>query len=434
MIVLNFFNYKGIINKRNNFYYFYILFFKSKVFLFFDLLFINNLGGSTFVQKKLFLNKIKQLKLYNSFSIKNGIIARNHAQAPHILNTIRNLSIWFVSILICLSVFLYLSNIRNISFNKVFFEWFLIIMFLYWLLSGFTFFIKKYQFSKYTSVVQRFWRRSFIIFWLIESGVFLTFFYLTLNASEEPVYMYDQAKLFKSHLFSWKLFFLKIFLNIYLIFISFYLLLSLNFTNFKKQNLLVLTITLILLYFVWLEFYQFFHIINFYASLVWLFDFDDFIWNLEVEFRRTRMSNNYTALCLIAKFWHLIFIFVFWVFFILRVNELSRIRYPLLSANCQNFLILYLMSWLFMYPWLKFLVRGILDINYYWFTNNTNKISNRLFVNDLKLFYFNIVSRTYNLYSFKGLNFFYFFESSRNNLISWKKHFLKDYLINFIFF
>jgi len=189
-------------------------------------------------------------------------------------------------------------------------------MFLYWLLSGFTFFIKKYQFSKFTSVIQRFWRRTFIIFWLIESGVFLTFFYLTLNSSEEPVYMYDQAKLFKSHLFSWRLFFLKIFLNIYLILLSYYLLLSMNYTNFKKQNIFILSITLILLYFVWLEFYQFFHIINFYANLIWLFDFDDFVWNLEVEFRRTRMSNNYTALCLIAKFWHLIFIFVFLNFFL----------------------------------------------------------------------------------------------------------------------
>jgi len=34
---------------------------------------------------------------------------------------------------------------------------------------------------------------------MIEGGVFVVFFFLTLNATEEPVYMYDQMKLFKDH-------------------------------------------------------------------------------------------------------------------------------------------------------------------------------------------------------------------------------------------
>ena len=219
-----------------------------------------------------------------------------------------------------------------------------------------------------------------------------------------------------------------------MIFFSYYLLISINFTNFKKQNTIIIILTLLLLYFVWLEFYQFFHIINFYTNLIWIFDFDEFFWNLEIEFRRTRMSNNYVALCLIAKFWHLIFIFVFWVFFVLRANEQSRVRYPFYSANCQNFVILYIMSWLFMYPWLKFFFRGILDINYFWFFNNSNKISNRLFITDLKLFYFNIFLNNFNNFKFKINSFFYFFESSNNLIISWKKHFLKDLVFNYSFF
>ena len=109
---------------------------------------------------------------------------------------------WFLGLILGLSAFYYLMYIRLLPFNKIIFEWTLIIMFLYWLLSGFVFFIKKYQYSKFTSVIQRFWKRTYIIFWLIESGVFLTFFYLTLNASEEPTYMYDQMKLYKTHLFS----------------------------------------------------------------------------------------------------------------------------------------------------------------------------------------------------------------------------------------
>ena len=430
MSIFNSFLFKSSFNQKNNFFFLYNFLFKNFLFYILDLLLIFFLKNNKLKGNNLFMLKVDQIKNRNTFKIENKNV--NDSYIKIIFRTFRDLSIWLAAIFFCLIIFFFLSNIRNISFNKVFFEWFLIIMFLYWLLSGFTFFIKKYQFSKFTSVIQRFWRRTFIIFWLIESGVFLTFFYLTLNSSEEPVYMYDQAKLFKSHLFSWRLFFLKIFLNIYLILLSYYLLLSMNYTNFKKQNIFILSITLILLYFVWLEFYQFFHIINFYANLIWLFDFDDFVWNLEVEFRRTRMSNNYTALCLIAKFWHLIFIFVFWIFFILRVNELSRSRYPLFSANCQNFIILYIMSWLFMYPWLKFFFRGILDINYFWFFNNTNKISNRLFLTDLKLFYFSSFFSKIDLYFFKNSDFFYFFESSKEMFFSWKKHFLKDVIINSI--
>lgn len=432
MFNLNFFNINFISSHKNNFIYNYNILFKNLFFVLIDFFFINyfyyKIKNYSY---NLFFYKTKQLKLKNVFQIE---ISNNKFGVGFFIKLIRSLSIWIVSILICLSVFFYLSNIRNISFNKVIFEWFLIIMFLYWLLSGFVFFIKKYQFSKYTSVIQRFWRRTFILFWLIESGVFITFFYLTLNASEEPVFMYDQMKLNRSHLFSWKLFFLKIFPNIYLIFLSYYLLISLNYTNFKKQNIFLIAITLLLLYFVWLEFYQFFHIINFYANLIWLFDYDEFVWNLEVEFRRTRMSNNYVSLCLIAKFWHLIFIFVFWVFFILRVNELSRVRYPFYSANCQNFIILYIMSWLFMYPWLKFFFRGVLDINYHWFLNNTNKITNRLFINDLKLFYFNFLFFNKNLDYFNNFNFYYFFEYSNNLVFSWKKHFLKNTILNVSFY
>jgi hypothetical protein len=75
-------------------------------------------------------------------------------------------------------------------------------MFGYWLISGFVFFIKKYQFGKYTSVVQRFWRRTYILFWLIEITTFSVFLFLTINASQESFYMFDQISIFKTHLYS----------------------------------------------------------------------------------------------------------------------------------------------------------------------------------------------------------------------------------------
>ena len=341
---------------------------------------------------------------------------------------------WFLGLILFLFSFYFLTYIRLLPINKVLFEWFLVSMFAYWLLSGFVYFIKKYQFSKFTSVIQRFWKRSYILFWVLETFLFLIYFYLTLNASEEPVYMYDQLKLYKTHFFSWRLFILKIIPVITLIILSFYLQLSLKWSLFNKQSIVTLAITILLVYIVWLEFYQFFHIINFFGNLNWVFDYDEFLWNLELEFRRTRLANNYVSICLIAKFWHLIFIFIFWVFFVLRVNEINRIRYPLLAANTQNFIILYILTWLYMYPWFKFVFRNFLDSTFYWFMTNNRLLSLRVFFTDLKLFINVIIFDFLNLFAslnfFNNESFFYWHESSQIlGFNQFKKHNLKDYII-----
>ena len=342
------------------------------------------------------------------------------------------LQYWILGLILGLTTFYYLMYIRLLPFNKIIFEWVLIIMFLYWLLSGFVFFIKKYQHSKFTSVIQRFWKRSYLIFWSIESGTFLVFFYLTLNAPEEPVYMYDQIKLFKSHLFSWRLFLLKLVPVITLIILSYYLLLSLKWSTFSKQSLWIVVLTLLLIYVFWLEFYQFFHIINYYGNLVWDFDSESFLWNLEPEFKRTRIANNLVTICLLAKFWHLVFIFVFWIFFILRVAEIGRIRYPLMAANAQNFVILYILSWLYMYPWLKFLVRRHMETQYYWYFYNARRLGMRVFINDLKLFFISLLDcNTLTNVHFKTGNYFYWIESSSElGFLQYKKHIIRDYIIN----
>ena len=341
------------------------------------------------------------------------------------------LRFWIIGIILFLVSAYYLLYIRALPVNKVVFEWILIVMFVYWLISGFVFFIKKYQYSKFTSVIQRFWKRSYILFWLIESGVFMVFFYLTINSSNEPVYMYDQIRPLKTFLFSWRLFLLKVFPVVFLILLGYFLHLSLKWNLFNKQSAIILAITLLIIYIVWLEFYQFFHIINFYGNLFWVYDPDEFLWNLEVDFRRTRLQNNYIAICLMAKFWHLIFIFVFWVFFILRVSETSRIRYPLLVANLQNFIILYIMSWLYMLPWLKFAFRKHLSINYYWFASNFRQLGLRVFFYDIKLFFYSLFNNTslVKLYSFDKIFFYWHGLNSSEGFNQYKNNSIRDYFI-----
>ena len=328
---LNNFNNTIVIDSR---YYFqkkkWIYLQNDKYYFFLDLIYIyfisyiyKNLEYSNINLRVNFrLNQVNW-SFYNDLKLSNTI----NYNLVHYLSGLRfiwkGLKYWLLGLILGLSSFYYLTYIRLLPFNKVIFEWLLIIMFLYWLMSGFVFFIKKYQYSKFTSVIQRFWKRSYILFWCIESGTFLVFFYLTLNSPEEPVYMYDQIKLFKTHLFSWRLFLPKLIPVISLIILSYFLLLNVKWTNFSKQSLILIIITLILIYVFWLEFYQFFHIISYYENLIWTFDNEEFLWNLDSEFKRTRIVNNTVTICLLAKFWHLVFIFVFWIFFYFK-NKWSR--------------------------------------------------------------------------------------------------------------
>jgi len=412
----------------------------NKFFFILDLLYFYSIGSvfsnNNFSNFNLRMKtRLKQVNwsFYNDLGLKNNL----NFNLVHYLSGIRfiwnGLKYWILGIVLGLTSFYYLTYIRLLPFNKIIFEWILVIMFLYWLMSGFVFFIKKYQYSKFTSVIQRFWKRTYILFWLIESGVFLVFFYITLNAPEEPVYMYDQIKLFKTHLFSWRLFLIKLVPVITLIILSYYLILSIKWTTFSKQVPILVAITLTLIYVFWLEFYQFFHIINFYENLVWSFDADEFLWNLDAEFKRTRIVNNVVTICLLAKFWHLVFIFVFWIFFMLRINEIGRVRYALLAANSQNFIILYMMSWLYMYPWLKFAFRRHLETQYYWFFYNARRIGVRVLFNDLVLFASSLFRTNYfssTFYYNSGLFYYWIESSSETNLLQYKKFIIRDSIIN----
>lgn len=342
---------------------------------------------------------------------------------------------WVISLLLFTIIVYYFLIFRSLPFNKILFEWFIIIMVAYWVVSGFVFFIKKYRFSKFTSSIQRFWRRSFMIFWLIESFLFLIFIYLTLNANNESTFMYDNSQIYKNHLFSWRWFLLKIFPLTILVFFSYLFLITLKWLHFSKINLFFLLFTLLLLYVLWLEFYQFYFILNFYGSLNWIYDSTEHLWVLESDFKKTRIVNHYVTIAIIAKFWHLIFIFLFWVFFLLRSNELNRYRYPFFSANLQNFIMLYILSWIYMYPWLKFFFRRFLDNPYFWFYTNPRRMFVRVLFNDLKLFYFSFYDNFILFFhKFLTTDFYYYYSTNfNNNYLQYKKNILRDYFVMNVF-
>jgi hypothetical protein len=343
---------------------------------------------------------------------------------------------WIIPLTICFLIIYCTLVLRLLPFNKIMFAWIAIIMFSYWLVSGFVFFFKKYQFGKYTSVVQRFWRRTYILFWLIEGATFSVFLFFTINSSQESFYMFDQINIYKTHLYSWRFFLLKIFPIILLIISTYLLLVSLKWNLFGKHSIWLFFLTSFLTYIVWLEFYQFFHVLNFYGNLNWIYDVDDHSWSLEQEPRRTRIVNHYVMLLFILKFWHVVFIYGFWIFFVLRCWETKRIRYPLLAANFQNFIILYIFAWVFMYPWFKFFFRKFLDTPYYWFYINNRRLGFRILFNDFKLIYYGLINNIrirINLIGFDYSAFFYWKLSEiTNNFEIYRKHVIKNRIIKSI--
>lgn len=346
---------------------------------------------------------------------------------------------WIVGVLLAYLAVYYLMYMRSLSFAKVSMVYVIAAMFAYWLMSGFVFFIKKYQYSKFTSSIQRFWRRTLVYFWLVEFYLIGIFLWMLLNASQEPIFMFDQLSIFKTHHFSWRLFLLKIVPVILLILLTYILMISLKWSTFSKSSVLLLAVTLLMLYVFWCEFYQFFHIANFYGNLNWSFDADENLWTLELEPRKTRTLNTYVSFCLMVKFWHLVFVLAFWLFFIMRSNELRRSRYPLLSANLQNIIIIYFFSIIHMIPWIKNFYRRFFDNPYYWFFNSARNIGYKIFFTDIKLVYYGLLNSFFgdsltNSNSFNNFDFFYWVESNYNNgFTQYRKHGIRDTIIsNFI--
>jgi hypothetical protein len=379
--------------------------------------------------------KIKQLKNNNMYLFNNNVSIFSIKQLSlYGLESIwSHIRLWVLPLLICFCFIYYSLFLKLLPFSKIFAGYLLVGNMFYLLFSGFVFFFKKYQYRLYTSVIQRFWRRTLIIFWAIEGSLFVCFVYLIFNASQEPLLVYDNVQIYKTHFYSWRFFLVKILLSSLIITLTYILLLSLKWNTFSKTNNLTCIITIILLYVAWMEFYQFFHLMNCYGNIDWVYDYQEHLWDLELEFKKTRIVNHYVTIGLIAKFWHIVFAVIFWLFFLLRGLESSRYRYALLAANLQNFLIIYFMGWLYMYPWVKFILRKSLDMPYFWFFVNNRRFGAFLFFNDIKLFYWGFVDYFFENNSkkvYKSSPYYYWHESSiiLNNT-QFRKHNIRDFFI-----
>lgn len=271
--------------------------------------------------------------------------------------------ITFFFVLFLLFYLLFSYTLENIPVSKLFFVWASWGSFLYIFISGFNFFGKKYTYGKYTEALQRFWKRSFSIFWLIEGFVFTAFIFLAFNASSEVVYSYDPQVFFKLRLVSLRFFFFKMLALTFLIFLfNLVSMLSLK----KKFNIFIFNTTSLFVIIIFLiESDQYISILNYCSFFEWSFNHSDFA--LDSDFRRTRTINSYVFLIGLAKYLHILFIVFIWFFNLSKNLENLETRDYISSACIQNAIILYLLNWFSIYPYVKYFFKTYYYSTFSWF-------------------------------------------------------------------
>lgn len=325
-----------------------------------------------------------------------------------------------VALVFTIVYFIYMIFFFKIQFLKQLSVWFIIGMMAFWLFSGFNFFLKRYQYGKFTSQIQRFWKRTNTCFWLIEGFLILLFFYYYLNSSQEPVYMYDYSSLNQEYLVSLQTIGFNIILLSLIIYFMYFVLLRINSNTWSQLNLYIIVISIFIFFSFFIETYQFFYVLSTFNERLWVFNEEENLWSLEIDNPILRTKQQYLLVCLIAKYWHFLFIFLSWVFFLMKSFERRKITYPLFSVNLQNFIILYALNFVCYAQWFKWVYRRFFDLPYTWFmTNNDTKFFFRLF-SEIQLFVVNMSSFSCNLIIWQQLVFKSLLTWETNSLVLWK--------------
>ena len=394
--MLNFFN----INNIKFVYTWYIYYFNLYnyyycFFIYGDL--IKEFNKEDFDKNK--LKKIKfitlldlfytNIRLFSIFSI--NIFFKNFFSI--LLTTLLFLTAtWLIFFIISLKIF----------FLNFFFYSFLLISIIYLLMTGFVFFFKKSQFSKYTNNNSRFWIRAYIVFWLLEIFLFFVFLYLTINSNSEPISGYDTSSIIEECYTFFNAYFFFLISIFIIIFVHKYLNLTARYTNNGTNSLIYILFTFFFnLVFFWFEFYTFLYYISNFQGVTYVFDSEINEWIPEIQTIRNKIIFNFFFICILLKFFHLLFILIFSFFSIIRFSERLKISYTLVIFNKQNYMILLVMSFLQLFFFLKNLIIGYSYLIYFWFLDNDEFLSIILFYTETLNIFNSYITSIYDFFHCK---------------------------------
>lgn len=238
----------------------------------------------------------------------------------------------------------------------------------YWLLSIFIYLYKKAQYTTYTRIIQRFWKRALYLFWIIEFYLFFIFLFLTLITPQEVMYLLDNIWQYFSFTNKLKPFFINILNILFIILLFNVVLVSRKYkTNSHTMNLIILLLVLFILQD---DFTQFYSINQYYNNFNWKYTLDGKFWELEVATIKRRTYTHYIYLLILLKFWHTAFICLFFVFFENIAVKTNKNSYNILSAQLQNLYFLLFFSFVLKIIYLKHYMNYLYEYVYFWFFIN----------------------------------------------------------------
>lgn len=376
--------FKTNLKSKITFKYSALLIFKFGSYITMNLLLLNKFLTNTVVFIPVHLWSIQNIFLQK----KNLSNYRNWITVPtlfvnSILGVYKNIRTILLPLVLSIFFFFILLDFFSVDFLRQLGVWAVFGFLAFWLFSSFNFFLKRYRFGKFTSSIQRFWKRTNTYFWVIEGFMFSLFFYYYLNSSAEPIYMYDESNLNQQFLPALTASYQSYLMLLFIFFYTLYLLLALPTLKSTQQIFHLGLMTLCYTYIYLLENYQVYYILTSFYENHWIYDAEQLLWSLEVEIPRIRTKQQYFLIALILKYWHFVFIYLSWLFVVMKTYEKRQISFILLGLSSQNVLILFFLNILFNAQWGKFLIKRFSETAYYWFFTASNEITTLNFIQEL---------------------------------------------------
>lgn len=295
-------------------------------------------------------------------------------------SAIRRKRLFFAKVTWYVTAIIFILSVTPLFYNSIIFYKYLARLictytFTYLLTTTFIFFNKNLKFGKYTSAVQRFWKRSFALFWSLEIFLFAIVLYLLIFHYSESAYFFDWSILMETY-FAYSSFFL---IQSCTVLLMLFLTHSLVY-SFKYGSTTVFFVTQYLtysvfLYYVYAEFFKMSAVLGaadiisnstnynykniFYVTSSYL---DSSV--------RVRTLVHYTSLFVILKFWHIFFIYCYFIYFFNKFSKPDSISYDSLSSLLTNFLFLFYFNCTFFIVYAKHVIVFFFSPCFSWFYIN----------------------------------------------------------------
>lgn len=266
--------------------------------------------------------------------------------------------------------------LRNFLFGLSFF------FIAYWLVSIFTYLLKKSRFGVFTRMIQRFWKRALYLFWILEVGLFCIYLFLTVISPQEVAYMLDNQQLFFFYNNNFNAFFISLLKPLTIILLGNIYLLCHKYNT--ASGPLVAVLALLLINSLYDDFVQFFAINQHYTGMVWTHTGVETpknafsrtthvgIWEVEAAELKLRPYMHYLYLLVFLKLWHTLFIVYFFLFFENARLYTDRTSFNVIAANIQNFYFLMFFNYILKISLIKNYLNYLGAFIYYWFYINHN--------------------------------------------------------------